>query len=276
MSGAQRAAPGAVSEQNAVAEPGVAGGPVGSTRADVVAARLSDRPARPTWWGFVSWGGPGLGVLMLIIAAGLGALILTGVTVRGDNAVLDEFIEERTPARTLFMMIPSEVFSPVGSVVISLIVAIGSSLLHRSWRPGAYIASSVIVSALLAQAFKAGFERHRPPELDQLMHESNFSYPSGHATGVSSIVVSSVIVACLYLVHRRWQVLAVIVGAALMVSVCASRLYLGVHWFTDIIGGTLVGTGCALILVVLLRPLAPNSRSLTTRALRGELEHDHA
>src|SRR3546814_7547343 len=81
-----------------------------------------------------------------------------------------------------------------------------------------------------------GFGRARPDLIDHLDHVSSASYPSGHAT--SAAVVYLLLA---WLAPPRWRFFAWALAAAMIVLNGFSRIMLGVHWASDIAGGTMLG-----------------------------------
>lgn len=90
------------------------------------------------------------------------------------------------------------------------------------------------------------FHRDRPIFWQSLITETGYSFPSGHAMLSSALVLC--IVAILW--KTKWRVIAIIIGAVLVVLIGFSRLYLGVHFPTDIVAGW--GVSAVWIAIVLL------------------------
>jgi membrane-associated phospholipid phosphatase len=86
------------------------------------------------------------------------------------------------------------------------------------------------------ESLKAVFERPRPPHREIAVTLS--AYPSGH-----SAVAAALVVVLALLIRHRWFTL---IGVIYVVAMGYSRLYLNVHWFTDILGGTALGIGVGL------------------------------
>lgn len=99
-----------------------------------------------------------------------------------------------------------------------------------------------LVANLASTFLKMTFGRLRPDLVPHLDHQTSFSYPSGHAT--SAAVVYLLLA---WLAPPRWRTAAWTLAAVMIVLNGASRMMLGVHWLSDIVGGTLLGAGFALL-----------------------------
>ncbi len=91
------------------------------------------------------------------------------------------------------------------------------------------------------------YERPRPEEALRLITEDGYSFPSGHATAVTALLVSLVLVLTTTRIGRRLRHLLWAAALTLIVFICVTRLYLGVHWVTDVIAGFSVGLGSSMI-----------------------------
>jgi undecaprenyl-diphosphatase len=113
------------------------------------------------------------------------------------------------------------------------------AVLHllRRRRAAVVLAVGVGGAALINTLLKLAFHRVRPELWTPLVVERSFSFPSGHAM-VSSALACSV---TYILWHTRWRWLAVGLGLAVVVAIGLSRLYLGVHYPTDVLAGWTVG-----------------------------------
>ena len=104
------------------------------------------------------------------------------------------------------------------------------------------LAGASLLSNLASSLLKLGFGRARPDLIEHLDHQTSFSYPSGHAT--SAAVVYLLLA---WLAPPRWRPLAWALAATMILLNGFSRIMLGVHWASDIAGGTMLGTAFALL-----------------------------
>lgn len=108
----------------------------------------------------------------------------------------------------------------------------GQHVLSRVW-------GVVFAGCLLNDALKSFFQRHRPEFSNPFVTEPSWSFPSGHAMG--SLIGYGLLAYLLWLAvpRLRW---AVVAGTVLLVTAIGfSRLYLGAHYFSDVIGGYVAG-----------------------------------
>lgn len=178
------------------------------------------------------------GVSAVVVAALLGLVItLRGGVLEFDNDWAAELDETRGPIGDVISLFMNALG---GGVVGVLVVPIGIAVMLVLWRrPWAalYFVVASAVSAGVVQLLKQTFGRARPEEM---MVPSDFgSFPSGHVANAATIAVALGII-----VPRVW---VWVLGAVYTVLMAATRTYLGVHWLSDTIGGTLVGVGAALV-----------------------------
>ena len=105
--------------------------------------------------------------------------------------------------------------------------------IKRRAREGLFAGVAIIGSALLNLATKAAFARERPSLWESIAPETNFSFPSGHAMG--SMTLAWVLMLLCW--HTRWRWPVTIVAALFTLLVGLSRVYLGVHYPSDILAG---------------------------------------
>ncbi|AEA24245.1 phosphoesterase PA-phosphatase related protein [Pseudonocardia dioxanivorans CB1190] len=203
--------------------------------------------------------------LVGVLGLAAGWLLHAGLTGSGpaaaDPTVLADFLDVRTPDLTTAAV----VVTTVGSTAAMAGLAAAACVLlwlrgHR--RDVLFLAAATIGASALFRLLKALFDRARPPAATRLVTETNESLPSGHAT-MSLVVVGALVVVGWHAWGVRTRV-AVLTGATLWVlAVGATRLYLGVHWFSDVLAGWLVGATWLTVCVLVRRtwPARATSRA---------------
>jgi len=119
-----------------------------------------------------------------------------------------------------------------GVVPFGIALVLVLSLLRR-FREATFAAIALGGAALLNLATKQLFARERPTLWESISPESTFSFPSGHAMG--SATLACVLIALAWGTRWRWPVL--VLAGALAFAVGLSRVYLGVHYPSDILAG---------------------------------------
>lgn len=139
-------------------------------------------------------------------------------------------------------------------IIVSLGLIITCALwLLRRYRHSFLVFAGIIAGYGVSEIMKLLVRRNRPDIFYALIKENGFSFPSGHAT--VSVVFYGIIAYLLYKIARyRWQKLIIILCAlSLVFCIGFSRMYLGVHWFSDVLAGWLLGLSVLFFLIVLLK-----------------------
>jgi undecaprenyl-diphosphatase len=119
-----------------------------------------------------------------------------------------------------------------GVVPVDILLVLGLALARRH-REGLFAGLALAGSALLNVAAKQAFARDRPSLWESIAPEHNFSFPSGHAMG--SMTLAMVLVLLCWRTRWRWPAMAAM--AIFVPLVGLSRVYLGVHYPSDILAG---------------------------------------
>lgn len=194
-----------------------------------------------------------------LIALVLGSFIeLTFELARRDAAitlfdywVLDSILRLRSSGLNGIMVDLTALGSPTIVTLLSILFFIVFMLLKD--RTGAlHLLAASIGGGILSALFKNAIARERPTLIPRLVEVSGFSYPSGHALFAAAIYLTLAILACRH--FRRWQQRAVIFSLSIIVIglVAISRVYLGVHYPSDVASGILLGAAWAFILGALV------------------------
>ena len=199
-----------------------------------------------------------VGVLLVAAVAVAGGFISNPLPI--DTTVWSDFIASRTPAINTLMAGASWLFDPKRAVVLALIIAGAVWWFLKKAMHALYILCSVVFSAANSFIIKHVYERPRPDEALRLITEDGYSFPSGHTTAVTALAISLVLVLTMTRVGRRLRHLLWVAALALIVFIAVTRLYLGVHWVTDVIAGFSVGLGSSMILAPFM--IGPNALKL--------------
>lgn len=162
------------------------------------------------------------------------------MVLRGIHSLSTPFLDTVIPTVT-------DIGGPLGTVLITCGIA-GLLLCRRQMRRALLIFLSVGGAAALNMILKAIFERPRPDLWDRLVVEHSYSFPSGHA--MASAALGLALIAALWTSRYRWA--AIVVGGLYMTVISATRLYLGVHYPSDVIAGWLVSAAWVAIVVASL------------------------
>ncbi|CAN5610287.1 hypothetical protein BH24ACT22_BH24ACT22_21580 [soil metagenome] len=167
-------------------------------------------------------------------------LVTSDPLVRFDETVAKTLHDAATPAVTNVFLVITALGSIETVALFGLLVA-GFFAAYRRWLQvwGWILALGgvVVLNVLLKQIF----ERQRPSFVDPLLVETSYSFPSGHA--MVSLVLYGMMAYFVVLALKSWRTRTVVVlGAALLVLLIGfSRIYLGVHYFSDVVAGFAAG-----------------------------------
>lgn len=187
---------------------------------------------------------PFIALLLLAATVLLGFVVDAGWTQAGDVALATPLaLREGVSSATLIAFMQGA--SWIGGGLPRWIIVILLSALVWRWcgpRCAVAFAGASLLSNIASTLLKMGFDRPRPDLIAHLDHVTNASYPSGHAT--SAAVVYLLLA---WLAPPRWRSAAWALAALMILLNGLSRVMLGVHWPSDIVGGTMLGAAFALI-----------------------------
>ena len=147
--------------------------------------------------------------------------------------------------RAYWLTQTAEVLAHMGSPPVIAGLALVSALVGLFWRKvrGAAwtLPIAIIGSGVIIQGVKLVIKRHRPSFFAPLLHEAGFSFPSGHSL-IAMVVYGLLGYFVLHLFRNFWARLAVrILTVLLVVAIGVSRVYVGVHYPTDVLAGWIAG-----------------------------------
>lgn len=110
------------------------------------------------------------------------------------------------------------------------------------------LVTAALLAAFLSQVFKFYFSRARPPLDSRLVDVAGFSYPSGHSVSSACIYLSLAFIVAKSFESRRHRSFIYAFFSAIIAGVGFSRIFLGVHYFSDVVAGFAVGLACACLI----------------------------
>ncbi|MDF3313299.1 phosphatase PAP2 family protein [Rhodococcus sp. T2V] len=163
-----------------------------------------------------------------------------------DPAVLGWFTGHRSDWVTGPAIAVTDAGGPAGTIIAAVVIGAVCSRRARSPIPAVVLIGTVGAAALASTVTKSVVGRARPPIVSQVLLETDHSFPSGHATGAMALLTMAAVMFGYALPPAR-RVLLLVLAAAATVVVSVTRLYLGEHWLTDVVGGVLLGGLAAVI-----------------------------
>ena len=211
-------------------------------------------------------------LIMLFLAAGLIVLFaaITDELLEGDlhgfdRAILLAFRYPDDPAKPLgplWLQVAARDVTSLGSpAVLTLITvaALGFLALERQWRAALFVLGSICGGTAVSFALKDLVQRPRPDFVAAVAQTQTYSFPSGHA--FLSAVTFLTLGALLARVQRRAEVKAYLLAVAIAITVLVgiSRVYIGVHWPTDVLAGWCAGAAWAILCWLFAERLQANN-----------------
>jgi len=136
-----------------------------------------------------------------------------------------------------------------GFAVLALVTlfAVGYLLVVNKWADALMLLAATIGGTAISEGLKVGFNRPRPDLVAHIVETTSMSFPSGHA--MLSAVTYLTLGALIARTQERRSLRGYVLGAAIVLTLLigASRVYLGVHWPTDVLAGWCLGAAWALV-----------------------------
>ncbi|RHE81187.1 phosphatase PAP2 family protein [Streptococcus anginosus] len=131
-------------------------------------------------------------------------------------------------------------------IITWVVVLVGLFLYKKWWSEAILLAGNLALTGILVALLKNVYQRPRPT-LQHLVEEGGFSFPSGHALASTLVVGALVIIVSQRVKNRHLRHLLQVLLMVFILTIMTSRVYLGVHYPTDVLGSPLLGVGILYI-----------------------------
>lgn len=187
---------------------------------------------------------------------------------RYDEQIANYFASIRTPALTSAVIFITDLGDLYAYIVAMILVTILFFYKLRSWKFILQLLGVLVLSAISNIALKKVFDRARPSE-EHLVVIKTLSYPSGHA--MSAMAFYGFLIYLIYQIKMaKWlRIVLTIFFTFLILAIGLSRIYLGVHFPSDVAGGFIAGLIWIAFCIILF-----NVVDLMRREKRGEYEEN--
>ena len=197
--------------------------------------------------------------LVLMVAAGiLGFLVLADIVSDGGARHFDEWL-------LLALRSPGDLSDPIGPkwfeemmrditalggtavLTLGVLAVTGFLALVRKTHAAVTVLVSVVSGMVLSQAVKWAYARPRPELVPHAMETYSASFPSGHSMMAAVVYLTLGALLARHQAQPRMKVYVVVVAMLLTLLVGISRIYMGVHWPTDVLAGWCLGAAWAIL-----------------------------
>ena len=204
-------------------------------------------------------------LIWFLIASALWAFITLGAEIgEGDTGAFDRHLigllrtsgnggEPIGPAWFKDSMRDVTALGGFTYLTLMTIVVVLGLLFHRKRREGIIVATTAISAQTSIEILKFLYDRPRPGPVPPPIHAYTASFPSGHTTESTAIFLTVATVIASLEAKDNIKILAYTAATFVILAIGFSRVYLGMHWPTDVLGGWALGTAWALAAWTALR-----------------------
>jgi len=167
-----------------------------------------------------------------------------------------------------------------GAILLLLTTSVvGYLVIQRRYRAAVLVTLAVVGGSLLSQLLKETFGRARPDLVPHGMHVYTTSFPSGHSMSAAATYLTLAALMTLFQARRRLQIYIMTLALLITGLVGISRVYLGVHWPTDVLAGWTAGAVwaalCGLVMSWLQHRRKIEQHPTADETTRGAEDEDH-
>ena len=157
-----------------------------------------------------------------------------------DTAITDYVISYRTPSLTSYFKFMTYVGDVYGYLIVLVVFLLISLLVFKRWK---YVVQATLILALATisnMVLKKFIDRARPG-IEHLVSVETLSYPSGHAMSAMAFYGFLIFLVTKFNIQKVMKYVLIIALTVIILSIGISRIYLGVHFPSDIAGGFIAG-----------------------------------
>lgn len=197
-------------------------------------------------------------VLTVLVVSGIWLFVgVAGEVMEGDTQAYDEAIvlalrnsaDLADPIGPLWLEEIGRDLTALGGVALLTLLTVGVVIflfLQGTTRAAYFVSIAIIGGIVLGTLLKAFFDRPRPELVPHLSYVYTASFPSGHSLNAAVVYLTLGVLLARLQKRRILKIYIMLFAALLTVAVGISRVYLGVHWPTDVLAGWTAGAVWAL------------------------------
>ena len=200
-------------------------------------------------------------LILLLAIIKLASEVIEGETLQFDRAILVSLRDPTDLARPKgprWMLSAALDITALGSATVlglAVVSVAGFLVLQGLWRRSIIVVTASLGGWFLNGALKQLFQRQRPDVVPHLREAMSLSFPSGHALQSAAVYLTLGVLMMRFAHRRLTKIYCVAVAGIATVLVGLSRVYIGVHYPTDVIAGWLIGLSWALLCWTIERSL---------------------
>lgn len=206
-------------------------------------------------------------VTFLVLAAAVFVFVkLASEVVEGDTMAFDKFLitalrdraDPSVPVGPRWLnsaMLDLTALGGVAGLTVLTAIVTGYLLTARKAATAVFLVCAVAGGAVVGTLLKMGFQRPRPDLVAHLVEVNTTSFPSGHATNSAVVYLTLGALLARTQADRPIRIYIVAVAILLTLTIGFSRVYLGVHWPSDVMAGWIVGGAWAMLCSLVARQL---------------------
>jgi undecaprenyl-diphosphatase len=200
-------------------------------------------------------------LLLVLTVSKLASEVLEGETLKFDRAILlalRDPVDLARPKGPRWMLSAALDITALGSATVlglAVVSVAGFLFLQGLWRRALIVIGASFGGWFLNGALKQLFQRPRPDVVPHLREAMSLSFPSGHALQSAAVYLTLGVLMMRFAHRRMTKIYCLVVAGIATVLVGASRVYIGVHYPTDVIAGWLIGLSWALLCWTIERSL---------------------